>query len=504
MKSLTKGTIEKLKILEAIDEETQASRNQLPPEPWIPEVRAKKKAVAKWINSLLMAGLPTVANSTVNVRKLNMGTRPVPIMGIAERMIYRAVSKRVLGKEFPFDRSQEAYNEFIFGPLEFVAPDGDLQSLMEPRIKYVVEADIAAFYQYIDHSVLQRELELQTGEIEYIDILISLLGEVEQNTFGLPQLVDASDWLSEAYIRIIERNLIRRGIPVWRYNDDFKIGCRDYTAALDAIETLEELARDIGLIVSDYKTHTPTLETYLSNHTNIDLDSVEQLADYWDPNIVLTEYETLDDDDEELELALETIDNIRIGEHGEAYIDLKSAVKDEVGKLRRAISSFTRHGVESGLDSVIDLLTYVPSLTPRLCEYIVAVNSKETRQRITQIVDQAIDEVFLSEWQALWIVYSCRELQILSNNPSSIEWVKSQRERGRGKLLGAEAVLTLATAGAADFEDLDESLRLEPDALAPWFLLAIKSMTAGDPKRYGDRTRAIGNTDPLYRILLGT
>ena len=495
--------LDQLDIEAAVKAEANTYRNQVPSEPWIPAILKERHQVASWIRNRLAAGLIATPNVEVNVRKSSFGTRPVPIMGIAERVTYRALATYVVGDDLLPDRSANAYGRFSFGPIAYGFPSKAAWSEWKPRLQYVVEADIAAFYQYVDHDILRHELELQTGQIEVIDLLIELLAEIQQRSFGIPQLVDASDWLSEIYIRIVERTLVRQGWPVWRFNDDFRIGCNDYTEALNAIERLDESARAVGLIVSDYKTFARTVDSYVRRVLGLSITDNERPIDPTDvptdADMTVSDYEELDDD--QVDVAIAVLRRTKTSYKGEDKIDLKRLKGAQIRDLRWAIRSLASQQDPSGLDYALSLLVYAPSLTPRVCDYIITVASSTPSERCRNLIGDVVNTVSLGEWQALWLVYVCRQLEVLGEK-SLRDWVATQRKRGRGRPLGAEAALALAEAGDADFDDLDQALRSEPEALSPWFLLGIKSMVSTHPTKYGDRARAIRDSSPFNRILL--
>ena len=424
-------------------------------------------------------------------------------MGIGERVTYRALATHIIGSELLPDRSLNAYKQFSFGPISYEFPDLAAWSKHQPRLGYVVEADITAFYQYVDHSVLKHELELQTGQIEVIDLLIELLAEIQQRSFGIPQLVDASDWLSEIYIRIVERTLARRGWPVWRFNDDFRIGCRDYTEALNAIERLDESARAVGLAVSDYKTFVTTFATYFKRTLGLNIDDNDRSGDPTDvptdADVIETAYEELDD--HPVEVAMAVLRRTDKEHEGDDKIDLRRVRGAQIRDLRRSIKSLISHQDASALDYMTNLVVYVPSLTPRVCDYVMAVVDSANIGPIRLLISNVIEHVSLGEWQALWLIHVCRRLNLVPEDGFR-DWVAAQRDHGRSRPLGAEAALALAEAGVGDFDDLEQALRSEPEALAPWFLLGMKSMANMDSTKYGNRARAVRDSSPFNRILL--
>lgn len=218
MRRLSAELIDQLDLERALTDELDTWRNQIPPEPWTSPVRLKATETVAWVRARLAAGAEGIPSVVVNARKATIGTRPVPVLGIADRVAYRALAKLALGDLALPDRSPDAYKAFIHGPIEYGFRDrqGPVWNIHAVDVKYVVEADIPAFYQYIDHDFLRHELELHTGRIESIDALVELLAETEGRVFGLPQLRDASDWLSDIYIQAVERELLRRGMAVWR------------------------------------------------------------------------------------------------------------------------------------------------------------------------------------------------------------------------------------------------------------------------------------------------
>lgn len=503
MRRLSQELIDRLDLVQALDEETNSWRNQIPPEPWRPAVTSSSDATLMWIQSRLATGVPCLPGVVVNARKATIGTRPVPILGIADRVVYRALTKLILSDLGLPDRSPDAYKSFLHGPIEYALRDrrsGFGWNLGDVDVKYVVEADITAFYQYVDHDLLRHELEIHTGEIEAIDALVELLSETEGRAFGLPQLLDASDWLSDIYIQSVERDLLRRGLAVWRYNDDFRIACRSYTEALDSIERLEESARAVGLTMSDHKTYTPLFSTYFFKTTGRDISSAMAEVDPSDVEVIVTDYPDLDDE-ERIDAALSTLARLDLEPDDDNRIDLRRLTSDAVRDLRRAIGGLTRAEHPGAMSRLTELLILVPSLTPRLCEYMIGVYGPDNAQAVEQVVDTLVEHASLGDWQALWIVYTMRQLLLMQGAPARETWVRAQRERGRGRLLGAEAALALAEVGVGDFNDLDHALRSEPEALAPWHLLAMKAIAASTTQ-HADRARAVRDSYPLNKIIL--
>ncbi len=113
---------------------------------------------------------------------------------------------------------------------------------------------MTACYEYIDHGILAREVLARTGDADAVEALTDLLAGLMGRSFGLPQQSESSDVLADAYLSIVERRLLRQGLTVWRYNDDFRIAVDSWSAALNAVDALERACREVGLALNDLKT----------------------------------------------------------------------------------------------------------------------------------------------------------------------------------------------------------------------------------------------------------
>jgi len=272
--------LKRLRLEQAIKDEADSWQSLLPQPPGWDQAISQSKALAQWLHGQLLAGLPCTSEVVNSAWKASHGVRPVPIWGFAERVTYRAIVDFILRNELPLDRTAEAYLAFISGPAKYgqsLAPKTkttSIASIFNSPVKYIVQADITAFYECIDHGVLAKELLTRTGDFAAIQCLMSLLSEVKGREFGLPQLLEPSDRLSEIYIDTLERDLLRRGWAVWRFNDDFRIAVLDFAGALAALEDMSSSARELGLTLSEMKTTTPRYSTYLFNYFGLQVDSV--------------------------------------------------------------------------------------------------------------------------------------------------------------------------------------------------------------------------------------
>lgn len=204
-------------------------------------VDAKSTLIASTV-AAFTAGM-SIPSETLTMPRKGFGPRPVTIISPGTRLIYSALIDQ-LGPGLPSpSRDPDNWKRYE----DLADPDSE-------REQYLVEFDIASCYEYIDHALLFDELVLRTMDAPCAGAVVSLLNEVFPRHRGLPQLILASDSLADAYLEVMERELLRGNPRICRYADDFRILCDDWGAANETIEEAAESARTIGLILASDKT----------------------------------------------------------------------------------------------------------------------------------------------------------------------------------------------------------------------------------------------------------
>jgi len=492
MRPLSSEFIRKLRLEEAISQEASATRNQLPPEPGWDRLSAEPRKVADWIEGLLRAGFHPSRQEVVAARKAH-GIRPIPYWGPAERIIYRTITAMALPKLFTLDRSGEAYLQFIKAP---VRHSEELQQEHRKRvarskkkkfvpapfaffssdIKYVVKSDIAAFYQYVDHGILVRELRVRGGDFDAIDLLADLLGEAQGRAYGLPQLLESSDLLSEIYIDQLERTLLREGLTVWRFNDDFRIACLDYSETLHAIEKLDGAARALGLTLSDFKTVSYGFTKYMIESLDLVLRPGESSVDLDEVEETVGEYS--EDFTDDLDGAVSLIKNAQIKKSKTGGLVLEGINPTDLRKLRRAFNSLSAAARGDVISECPNIINYVPSLTPTICKYLT--QGQHAEYPAWQAVDSILDGKTYNDWQRLWLLHVLQNLKLLNDDADGDPqkrkaWARAARLESRSEVVRIAATSALAACGDISFADTVEALEAAPMALALYALGALQS-----------------------------
>ena len=127
---------------------------------------------------------------------------------------------------------------------------------------HVVSADVAGFYESVDHERLLLILADAGVSASTRNAINEHLGELMHNNRGLPQGVETSDALATVYLAPVDSTLQRAGLRFWRHGDDYRIWTNSYPAALAAVFELEQALRRHGLLLSAGKLSVESLAQY--------------------------------------------------------------------------------------------------------------------------------------------------------------------------------------------------------------------------------------------------
>lgn len=134
----------------------------------------------------------------------------------------------------------------------------------EGQYTYVVEADIADFYQRIYHHRLENGLLEAAGDITETRLIRSFLRDIRaRQSFGIPVGGNATRLLAELSLVDIDRALSGEGYEFTRYVDDFRIFIRPDQDPYNAVAFLaDNLWSSEGLSLSTAKTRVVPFDQY--------------------------------------------------------------------------------------------------------------------------------------------------------------------------------------------------------------------------------------------------
>src|SRR5208337_153919 len=126
---------------------------------------------------------------------------------------------------------------------------------LERGARYVLFADISAFYENIDLPRLASDVRRLNFDPESAALLSECLNKWAQpRGKGLPQGYTGADILAKVYLASLDRSLRNEGFDHLRYVDDVRVFCATFQEAQRALLLLTELLRVRGLNVQSAKT----------------------------------------------------------------------------------------------------------------------------------------------------------------------------------------------------------------------------------------------------------
>lgn len=187
-------------------------------------------------------------------------TRPAALLAAPDRLVYEALASEV----------EVALNEFL--PEEVVWPrlrsgSGNIDEFRSAPGRweepYIVKADVAGFYQSVDHSLLAMILGGSLDQhSDVVQALEHFLGAVMRGSSGLPQGPRASDIFASAYLSLIDRKIFEDGWRFVRFADDYLIAANSMADGRSKLEIIERYLGEHQLRLSDAKSIIMRAGTY--------------------------------------------------------------------------------------------------------------------------------------------------------------------------------------------------------------------------------------------------
>lgn len=186
------------------------------------------------------------------------GRRPLGIPAVKDRIVQGAL-RNVLEPIWEKDFVDQSYG---FRPGRSCKDAlRHMQGLLRSGHHWVVDADIANYFEEIDHDRLLREVEMKVSDGRVLALIRSFLRQkVLDGTDsweperGTPQGAVISPLLANIYLHPLDIHLIEAGLDHVRYADDLVILCRSEPEARRALSILEEGVAALGLRLHPEKT----------------------------------------------------------------------------------------------------------------------------------------------------------------------------------------------------------------------------------------------------------
>ena len=195
----------------------------------------------------------------VEIPKGDGGVRPLGIPAVKDRVVQTAM-KLVVEPIFEV--------EFLDGSFGFRPGRGcrdglrDVDRLIKDGYTYVVDADLASYFDSIPHEPLLERVEARISDGRILDLLRSwleadVLAGMERWTpsAGAPQGAVISPLLANIYLHPLDDRMAALGYRMVRYADDFVVLCRNPEDAQAALAEIRRWVEANGLVLHPDKTH---------------------------------------------------------------------------------------------------------------------------------------------------------------------------------------------------------------------------------------------------------
>lgn len=252
MNKLLKGIQESLNFVEAVP--IASSPNDLLPSRFEDKVNGElgKEFIIYLAKIINEERYSPVKAEFIHVPKPGFTTRPAALLTLVDRVVYEALVNLI---KKPIDRKLIS-DTYIMWPRAQYLPKRWGEFERAPLLtgdEYIVNVDVTAFYDSIDHSVLEHIIVEITGEDSVAPTISSFLTKIMGSNRGLPQGILASDTLATLYLQPVDSAMLRAGFNYWRHGDDIRISVKNISLARKAIAIVEVELRKIGLVLNSSK-----------------------------------------------------------------------------------------------------------------------------------------------------------------------------------------------------------------------------------------------------------
>lgn len=194
----------------------------------------------------------------VVLRKEDGGLRPLAIPTVRDRIAQRAASQVLApGIDTLLEDASYAYRKGF----SRAGAARAIQRAYEDGYRYVLDADITAFFDAVDRERLRPKLEaLYPGEplLQAIDAWMAAPVELEGRRIhrgrGLPQGSPLSPLLSNLYLDELDEELLGQDFRLVRYADNFVVLARDLDEARRARDAAREALTELRLELNEDET----------------------------------------------------------------------------------------------------------------------------------------------------------------------------------------------------------------------------------------------------------
>lgn len=436
--------------------------------------------------------------SFVSVPKPGFTTRPAALLTFADRMIYEALVNSIRPK---IEKKLISDSYVMWPRAVYVAKRwGEFERApIEAGQEYIVNIDVTAFYDSIDHSILEDKIVQIIGEKDVARCICRFLTTVMNSIKGIPQGLLPSDTLATLYLQSVDAAMLRSGFNYWRHGDDIRMSAENISHARQSIAIAEVELRKIGLVLNSSKCIIQKTEHYDAHlvETSKVYELIKSELYRYNVSEVSKNSTALEEKMDEAALddqmkwdlfyhesiSLEEVIK-EISEHlqpGELEVAAKLFSETMVGlpdgecplpkdqfhvQIKKSMLRLAAGKLDIAIEHCASLIAKFPDKTELICNYLISLSSspKEVALQVEDIINS---DLFLTAWQKAWIyrvMFECSDSLIDETKSRIGENCRDQHAHWLERLEGFKI---LAKTGELPFDLIAQSWELVPLAFRP-------------------------------------
>ena len=190
--------------------------------------------------------------------------RPLGVPVVSDRIVQQAIVQ-IVDPIFDPEMSKRSYG-YRKGRR---AHDAIATAIQDAKDGYrqVLDADLAAFYENIDHDVAMSRVRARIADGRVLELIEAFLkagvmenGVVSVAEAGTPQGGVLSPWISNLVLDDLDKAIEAKGWRHVRYADDFVVLCRSREEAIHALAHVKEVLEGLKLSLNETKTRLTDFE----------------------------------------------------------------------------------------------------------------------------------------------------------------------------------------------------------------------------------------------------